>query len=54
MPGLEPTRKRYEVEGIDIATIDPDGMFSEHAGIPDVGTAMQQLGLLPAGPPPSA
>ncbi|MDP9295169.1 MAG: ester cyclase [Actinomycetota bacterium] len=54
MPGVAPTGKRFEIEGIDVATVDDDGNYSEHYGIPDLMTAMQQIGLAPAGPPPSA
>jgi predicted ester cyclase len=52
-PGIPPTGKRFEAEGIDVATIDDDGRFSEHYGIPDAATVMQQLGLMPSGPPPA-
>jgi len=46
-PGLPPTGKRFDIEGIDVAVLDDDGRFVEHYGIPDAMTAMGQLGLLP-------
>jgi predicted ester cyclase len=53
MPGIPPTGKRFEAEGIDVAEVDDQGKFSSHYGIPDAATVMQQLGLAPSGPPPA-
>lgn len=50
MPGMEPTGKRYTMEGIDIIRFDDEGKATDHWGIVDVLGAMGQLGLLP---PPS-
>ncbi|MCI0636724.1 MAG: ester cyclase [Actinobacteria bacterium] len=52
-PGMPATHKRYDFEGIDVATIGDDGKFTEHYGIPDAMKAMGQLGLAPSGPPPA-
>ena len=54
-PGVPPTGKAFDVEGIDVAFLGDDGRFREHYGILDVATMMQQLGLVPTpeGPPPS-
>ena len=52
-PGMEPTGKRFEIEGIDVATLNDEGRFAEHYGIADAMTAMVQLGLAPGGPPPA-
>jgi len=47
-PGVPPTGKRFDIEGIDVAVLSDDGRFVEHYGIADVMTAMGQLGLMPA------
>jgi len=49
-PGVPPTGKRFDIEGIDVAVLDDEGRFAEHYGIPDAMTAMAQLGML-EGPP---
>ena len=46
-PGVPPTGKRFDIEGIDVAVLGDDGSFVEHYGIADVMTAMGQLGLMP-------
>jgi len=53
-PGIPPTGKRFDIEGIDVAEVNDEGKFSMHYGVPDAATAMQQLGLVSSGPPPSA
>jgi predicted SnoaL-like aldol condensation-catalyzing enzyme len=50
MPGMEPTGKRYTIEGIDIVRYGDDGRAKEHWGVGDVMGAMGQLGLLPQPP----
>lgn len=47
MPGMEPTGKRYDVEGIDVTIMGPDGKTHGHYGITDMMTAMVQLELMP-------
>ena len=51
-PGVPPTGKRFDIEGIDVAVFGEDGRYVEHYGIADVMAAMDQLGLLP--PPAEA
>jgi len=46
--GAPATNESFSVEGIDVVTIDDDGRFTEHYGLFDVPTMMQQLGLMPA------
>jgi predicted ester cyclase len=53
VPGAPATNGRFDIEGIDVATIGEDGLFHEHYGIADVMTQLQQLGLAPSGPPPA-
>ena len=55
MPGMPPTNKTFEVESIDIMRVSDDGKFSDHWGITDTMSMMQQLGLAPSpeGPPPA-
>jgi len=45
-PGVPPTGKRFDIEGIDVAVLDEEGRFAEHYGVPDAMTAMGQLGLM--------
>jgi predicted SnoaL-like aldol condensation-catalyzing enzyme len=55
MPDLPPTNKTYEIESIDILRVNGEGRFTDHWGITDTLTMMQQLGLAPGpgGPPPA-
>ena len=46
-PGMAPTGKHFDIEGIDVAVLDDEGRFIEHYGVADVMTAMGQLGHLP-------
>lgn len=48
--GISPTGKRVDVQTIDIARFDDAGLVSEHWGVTDVMSMMQQLGVVPAGP----
>ena len=49
--GLPPTGKRVDVQLIDIIRFDEDGLAREHWGVVDVMAMMQQLGVVPEGPP---
>ena len=49
--GVPPTGKRVEVELIDIMRFDAAGLVCEHWGVADMLALMQQLGVVPAGPP---
>jgi len=53
MPGAPPTNKPFEIESIDIVRVSGDGKVTDHWGITDTMTMMQQLGLAPSGPPPA-
>jgi steroid delta-isomerase-like uncharacterized protein len=48
--GMPPTGKRIEVKLIDIMRFNDAGTVSEHWGIMDTFSMMQQLGAIPAGP----
>jgi steroid delta-isomerase-like uncharacterized protein len=49
--GVPPTGTRAEVELIDIMRFDDAGLVCEHWGVADMLSLMQQLGVVPAGPP---
>jgi steroid delta-isomerase-like uncharacterized protein len=49
--GMPPSGKSVDVELIDIIRFDDDGLASEHWGVVDLMTMMQQLGAIPEGPP---
>jgi steroid delta-isomerase-like uncharacterized protein len=49
--GVPPTGKRVEVQIIDIMRFDDAGLVCEHWGVTDMLSLMQQLGVVPAGPP---
>jgi predicted SnoaL-like aldol condensation-catalyzing enzyme len=55
MPGVPPTNKPFEIESMDIMRVNDEGKFSDHWGITDTMSMMQQLGLAPSpeGPPPA-
>ena len=53
MQGMPPTNKPFEMESIDIVRVNDEGMITDHWGITDTMTMMQQLGLAPTGPPPA-
>jgi steroid delta-isomerase-like uncharacterized protein len=49
--GVPPTGTRVDVQLIDIMRFDDAGLVSEHWGVADMLSLMQQLGVAPAGPP---
>ena len=49
--GIPPTGKRFETKLIDIIRFGGDGLAHEHWGIFDQLTMLQQLGVIPSGPP---
>jgi steroid delta-isomerase-like uncharacterized protein len=49
--GMPATGKSVEVQGIDIIRFNDDGKAAEHWGVFDAMTMMQQLGVVPEGPP---
>ena len=49
--GVPSTGKRVVVELIDIMRFDDSGLVNEHWGVMDSMSLMQQLGVVPAGPP---
>ena len=49
--GIPPTGKRVDVQLIDIMRFNDAGLVCEHWGVADMLSLMQQLGVVPAGPP---
>jgi steroid delta-isomerase-like uncharacterized protein len=49
--GIPATGKSINVQFIDIIRFGDDGLAREHWGVFDTMTMMQQLGVVPAGPP---
>ena len=49
--GIPATGKSASVEMIDITRFGDDGLAREHWGVVDQLAMMQQLGVIPAGPP---
>jgi steroid delta-isomerase-like uncharacterized protein len=49
--GMPATGKRVDVQLIDIMRFSDDGLVREHWGVIDAMAMMQQLGVVPAGPP---
>ena len=49
--GLAPTGTRVEMAVIDIMRFDSSGLACEHWGVADMLSMLQQLGVVPAGPP---
>ena len=49
--GIPATGKRVSVDLIDITRFGDDGLAREHWGVVDQLAMMQQLGVIPAGPP---
>jgi len=49
--GAPPTGKGVDAQLIDIFRFGDDGLVHEHWGVMDQLTMMQQLGMVPAGPP---
>ena len=48
---IPPTGNRVDVHGVDIVRFGDDGVGREHWGVFDAMTMMQQLGVVPEGPP---
>ncbi len=49
--GIPPTGKSVDVHLIDMFRFGADGRAHEHWGVMDAMALMQQLGVVPAGPP---
>jgi len=49
--GVPPTGARVELQLIDIMRFDDAGLVCEHWGVTDMLSLMQQLGVVPTGPP---
>jgi steroid delta-isomerase-like uncharacterized protein len=49
--GMPPSGRRGEVQLIDIMRFDDAGLISEHWGVADMLSLLQQLGAIPEGPP---
>ncbi|GAA4404856.1 hypothetical protein GCM10023168_17980 [Fodinibacter luteus] len=49
--GMPPSGRRIEVGLIDIMRFDDDGLISDHWGVMDALSMMQQLGVVPEGAP---
>ena len=49
--GVPPAGKRVDMELIDIMGFDDAGLVCEHWGVADMLALMQQLGVVPSGPP---
>ena len=52
--GMPATGKSVDVQLIDMFAFGDDGRVREHWGVIDLMAMMQQLGVVPAGPPASA
>ena len=44
-PGVPPTGRSFDIEGIDIAAVNEEGSLIEHYGIIDMRDVMEQLDL---------
>ena len=49
--GIPATGKGIDIQVIDIMRFDGDGLVCEHWGLTDTMSMMQQLGVVPDGPP---
>jgi steroid delta-isomerase-like uncharacterized protein len=49
--GIPATGKSINVQAIDILQFDATGLVTEHWGVMDIMSMMQQLGVVPSGPP---
>jgi steroid delta-isomerase-like uncharacterized protein len=49
--GVPPTGTRVEMAIIDVMRFDGSGLVCEHWGLADMLSMLQQLGVVPAGPP---
>lgn len=52
--GVPPTGKKVAMNLIDIMKFDASGHVTEHWGVADMLTLLQQIGAVPAGPPSTA
>ncbi len=49
--GVPPTGNAVRIQLIDIMSFDDTGLAREHWGVADLLSLMQQVGVVPAGPP---
>jgi steroid delta-isomerase-like uncharacterized protein len=49
--GMPATGKPVDFQAVDIVRFNDDGTAAEHWGVTDTMTMMQQLGVVPEGPP---
>ena len=49
--GMPATGKAVDFQAVDIVRFNDDGTAAEHWGVTDTMTMMQQLGVVPEGPP---
>ena len=49
--GIPASGKSIDIQAIDIIVFDADGLASEHWGVMDIMSMMQQIGAVPGGPP---
>ena len=49
--GMPATGKSIDVPAVDMIRFNDDGTAAEHWGVSDTMTMMQQLGVVPEGPP---
>ena len=49
--GIAATGKSVDIQLIDIMRFDGAGLMCEHWGVTDMMSLMQQIGVVPAGPP---
>jgi steroid delta-isomerase-like uncharacterized protein len=49
--GMPATGKSVRIQAIDIMGLGNDGLLHEHWGVMDMMSMMQQLGVVPQGPP---
>ena len=52
--GVAPTGKKVAMNLIDIMKFDASGRVTEHWGVADMLTLLQQIGAVPSGPPSAA
>jgi steroid delta-isomerase-like uncharacterized protein len=50
--GMPATGKSVDFQAVDIVRFNAEGTAAEHWGVTDTMTLMQQLGVVPEGPPP--
>ncbi len=49
--GMPATGKPVDFQAVDIVRFNDEGVAAEHWGVTDTMTMMQQLGVVPEGPP---